>query len=81
MTTSKLPPLPVELQPVSSKPFAPVSQALPESLAVDPSEEGYVYAASEDGSSTPARGLNSAALPPVDSGPAFIFLAAATVLE
>lgn len=81
MTTPTTVSLPIELQPVSSKPLAPVSQALPDRLSADPSENGHVYAASEDGSFTPARGLDSASLPPVDSGPAFIFLAAATVLE
>lgn len=67
--------LPVELQPVLTRPLASVAQSLAETLDPD-----SVHA-SQDGVSTPTRGLNGTSLPPVDSGPAFVFLAAATVLE
>lgn len=74
-------PLPIELQPVASNPLEPVSQALTQSLNPSSRSTSRVYPGSQDGTATSEQGLNSTSLPPVDSGPAFIFLAAATVLE
>lgn len=77
MATPKLS-LPVELQLISSHPLStPISHSSL-SEALDPATHDTTT--DQDGRSTPLEGASNA-LPPVDSGPAFVFLAAATVLE
>lgn len=80
MTSTKLP-LPIELQPVASNPLEPISDVFAESLRPGSRTTSHVSSGSRDGTATSGQGVESTSLPPVDSGPAFIFLAAATVLE
>jgi hypothetical protein len=89
MTSNKKLNVPIELQPVSIHPLdTSVNASLPDTVQpVQPIDQdsllnggNFNATASQDGRATPLQAVNSQ-LPPVDSGPAFIFLAAATVLE
>lgn len=89
MTSSRKLNVPIELQPVSTHPLeTSIDASLPDTVQpVQPIDQdsllnsgNFNAIASQDGRATPLQGANSQ-LPPVDSGPAFIFLAAATVLE